>query len=529
MDIYDFIVSGAGSAGCAVAARLAEGGRYTVLLIEAGQRDRFFWTRPPLGYPMLFTDRRLNWMFESEPEPHLNNRRMYQPRGKILGGTSAINGMLYIRGQARDYDLWAQKGNPGWAWDDVLPFFKRAEHQTRGPDAFHGTGGPLTVSDQPNPSPVALAIIEAAVQAGLPHNGDFNGPDQEGAGLYQTTTYRRQRMSSARAYLSHPPANLRIVPGAQATRLLFEGRRVTGIEYRQGDTLVQVAARREVVVSGGAFGSPQLLQLSGLGPEGHLRDNGIPVVLDLPAVGANLRDHLYASLIFRCKEAVTLNELARSPWRKALAGVQYLLARKGPLAANGIWAGIFARSDERQDRPDIQINTNIWSVAARDKSGMRVHDFPGFTMSPVHLAPRATGEVRLRSADPMADPMIRHNFFADADDRRIMIAAVRLVRRIAGMPALARFMQGEIRPGAPQTDDEIEDWLRANAIANLHPVGSCAMGPDGVVDHRLRVRGIGGLRIADTSVMPDLPRGNTNAPAIMVGEKCAAMMREDAA
>lgn len=528
---FDFIVSGAGSAGCAVAGRLAESGRYSVLLLEAGPPDSAFWIRVPMGYPMLFTDPRVNWMFESEPEPELNGRAMYNPRGKVLGGTSSINGMLYIRGHPRDYDIWAQMGNPGWGWQDVLPYFRRAEDQGRGEDDYHGTGGPLAVSDQPDPSPVALAIVEAAKQAGIPANSDFNGARQEGAGLFQTTTRNRRRCSSARAYLSAAGRNLRVDTGAHATRLLFQERRAVGIEYRRNGQLLRARARAGVVVSGGAFGSPQLLQLSGIGPAAHLRDHGIGVLHDLPGVGANLRDHFYAPIIFRCREPVTINELARSPLRKIIAGAQYVLARRGPLAANGIFAGVFTRTDDSRDRPNLQINTNIWSVASRDRKGMHVHDFPGFTMSPVHLDPVATGEVRLRSPDPFADPVIRHNFFRDEVDRMAMVSAVRIVRGIAAQPALDRYVEDEIRPGPDvQSDDEIVSWLRANGIANLHPVGSCAMLPEasgGVVDHRLRVHGTGGLYVADASIMPRLPAGNTNAPAIMVGEKCAAMILED--
>lgn len=528
---FDFIVSGAGSAGCAVAGRLAESGKHRVLLLEAGPADKAFWIGVPMGYPMLFTNPKVNWMFESEPEPELNNRPMYNPRGKVLGGTSSINGMLYVRGHPNDYDNWAQMGNPGWSWSDVLPFFRKAEDQSRGADEYHGTGGPLAVSDQPNPSPVALAIIEAAKQSGIPGNSDFNGASQEGAGLFQTTTRNRRRCNSARAYLETARQNLRIDTEAHATRLIFEGRRAIGIEYRQRGRLLRARARLGVVVSGGAFGSPQLLQLSGIGPAGHLRDRGVDVLHDLSGVGSNLRDHFYCSLIFRCHEPVTINELARSPLRKVLAGAQYVLARRGPLAANGIFAGVFTRTDMTRDRPNLQINTNIWSVASRDKRGMQVHDFPGFTMSPVHLDPVSTGEVRLRSADPFADPVIRHNFFRDEVDRRAMVDAVRIVRRIATQPALGRYMAEEIRPGPEvQTDAEIIDWLRANGIANLHPVGSCAMLPQasgGVVDHRLRVHGIGGLYVADASIMPRLPAGNTNAPSIMIGEKCAAMILED--
>jgi choline dehydrogenase len=531
---FDYIVAGAGSAGCVVAARLSESGRYSVLLLEAGPEDTAFWIKVPMGYPMLFSDARINWMFESEPEPDLGGRRMYQPRGKVLGGTSSINGMLYIRGHPRDYDQWRQMGNEGWSWADVLPYFKKAEDQQRGPDDFHGVGGPLTVSDQEGRFELADAIVAAGVEAGLPRNPDFNGATQEGVGYFQTTTRKRRRWNTSQAYLA--PArrrpNLAIVTRAHATRLLLKGGRATGIEYRTPAGLAEAKARREIIVCGGAFGSPQLLLLSGIGPADHLAAIGVAVQHDLPGVGANLRDHFYASLMFRCAKPITINDLANSPLRRIWAGMQYVFLKRGPLSTNGIYAGVFARSDPSKERPDLQINTNIWSVAGRDKSGMRPHPFPGFTMSPVHLDPHSRGSVRLRSPDPLAPPEIRMNFFRTPSDIAAMVSAVKLVRRIASQPALQAYNRGEISPGAEtRTDEEIEAFLRRAGIANLHPVGSCRMGSDrdAVVDARLRVHGVGNLRVVDAAVMPTLPAGNTNAPTIMIAEKASDMILADAA
>jgi choline dehydrogenase len=533
-DTFDYIVSGAGSAGCVVAARLSESGKYSVLLLEAGPEDSAFWIKVPMGYPMLFSDPKINWMFESEPEPELDNRRMYQPRGKVLGGTSSINGMLYIRGNPRDYDDWRAMGNPGWGWSDVLPYFKQSEDNTRGADAFHGAGGPLTVSDQNGHFELADAIVNAAAATGLPRNPDFNGPTQDGTGYFQTTTRERRRANTSQAFLT--PArnrpNLKIATNAQATRVLIENGAATGIEYKTAAGLKQARARREVIVCGGAFGSPHLLLLSGIGPADHISSKGIKPVHDLPGVGANLLDHFYASLMFRCKKPVTINDLVNNPVKKVLAGMEYVFFKRGPLATNGIYAGVFGRTDPSKDRPDLQINTNLWSVGSRTKAGMEPHPFSGFTMSAVQLDPRSRGTVRLKSADPLADPEIRMNFFKDRADIDQMIRSVKFVRNIAAQAPLSDYIDGELSPSADaKTDAEIEAFLRKNAIANLHPVGSCRMGTDrdAVVDARLRVHGIRGLRVIDAAIMPTLPSGNTNAPAIMIGEKGAAMILEDAA
>ncbi|MBL8567613.1 MAG: choline dehydrogenase [Phreatobacter sp.] len=526
---YDFIITGAGSAGCVLANRLTESGRHRVLLLEAGGEDNLFWMRVPMGYPMLFANPKINWMFESAPEPELGNRTMYQPRGKVLGGTSSINGMVYIRGNSRDYDDWRQAGCEGWSYDDVLPYFRKAENQARGEDTYHGVGGPLHVSDHPKRDEISDAIIAAGVEAGLPANNDFNGAVQEGIGYYQTTTHRSRRWSTANAYL-HPVRsrpNLHVVTGAHATRLILEGTRATGIEFTTPKGTHVARASGEVIISGGVFGSPQLLQLSGIGPADHLKQMGIAPVLDRPAVGANLQDHFYIQFMFRCPKPITLNDLAMSWPKKLWAGAQYLLAGKGILAGNGIYAGAFARTDPRLDRPDLQINMNIWSVAERTAAGMVPHPFSGFTMSPVHLKPDARGTVRLTSADPKAAPDIRFNFLRTRHDIDAMVAGMRLVRKISQQPALKPYVTEEIQPGLDVASDaDFETFLRAKSYSNLHPVGTCRMGHDEtcVVDPQLRVHGIEALRVVDASVMPRVTTGNTNAPTIMIAEKASDMI-----
>ncbi|MGH7061037.1 MAG: GMC family oxidoreductase, partial [Stellaceae bacterium] len=515
-NVFDFIVAGAGSAGCAVAARLSESGRHRVLLLEAGGEDRYPWIHVPMGYGRLFSNPRVNWMFESEPEAELEGRTLYQPRGKVLGGTSSINGMVYMRGNPRDYDEWRQRGCTGWDWDSVLPYFKKAEDQERGADEFHGTGGPLRVSDQPARFELAEHWIAAAVEAGLPPNNDFNNGTQDGAGPFQSTTKGRRRWSTAAAYLKPARArrNLAVATNAHATRIVFEDGRAAIVEYLQKGAPQSARARGEIVVCGGVYGSPQLLQLSGLGPADLLQRYGIPVVRDMPAVGADLQDHFYVRMAFRCTKPITLNDVANNPLRKVAAGLQYLLFRRGPLATNGICAGGFARSDARLARPDIQLNFSLWSFAERTRKGVYPHPFPGFTVSAIHLRPDARGDVRLKSADPLAAPAIRFNFLKTRYDLDALTTGMRLARRIVGQPALADYVAGELVPGSEMVSDaELEAAIRRYGLSNLHPVGTCRMGGDdmAVLDPRLQVRGVRGLRVADASVMPSVPAGNTNA------------------
>jgi choline dehydrogenase len=531
-DTYDFIVTGAGSAGCAVAGRLSESGKYRVLLLEAGAKDTNPWIHVPLGYTKTYTDPRVNWMFDSEPEKELNGRTLYQPRGKVLGGTSSINGMVYMRGTPTDYDGWRQKGCEGWGYDDVLPFFKKAEDQERGPSEFHGSGGPLHVS---NPVRCALgdAMVKAAVEAGVPANDDFNGATQEGVGYYQTTTTNRRRWSSARAYLGPAKgrANLTISTQSHATRILFNGQKAIGVEYQTPEGRKTAYAKGEIVVSGGVYGSPQLLQLSGVGPGDLLQEYGVPVVRDMEGVGKHLHDHFNTYLVWRCSQKVTLNDLAASPLRKLTQGVQYVFTRSGQLANAGIYAGAFVKSDPRLEQPDLQINMFGWSAFERLRTGIKPHPFSAFTLSPVHLRPEGRGTVRLKSADPLAAPAIRFNFLASDYDFQALIYGTRFSRKIAEQAALQPFVVEEVIPGLGcQSDDEMKAEIRLRGVSNLHPVGTCRMGRnvDDVVDPRLKVHGIEHLRVADASIMPQVPGGNTNAPSIMIGEKCAAMILEDA-
>jgi choline dehydrogenase len=530
---FDYIVTGAGSAGCCVAARLSESGRYRVLLLEAGPDDRYWWIHVPIGYSRLFANPKVNWMFESEPEPELEGRTMYQPRGKVLGGTSSINGMVYMRGNPADYDLWRQRGCTGWDWDSVLPYFRKAEDQERGADATHGAGGPLRVSDQAVHWELGDHFIAAAQQAGLPRNNDFNDGEQEGAGPFQNTTNRKRRWSTATAYLkpARSRASLAVRTNAHATRIVVEDGRAAAVEFLVDGVPHVARTRGEIVVCGGVYGSPQLLQLSGIGPGDLLRQFNIPVTHDLPGVGADLQDHFYVRMTFRCTEPITLNDIANSPVKKLLAGMRYVFLKQGPLTSNGICAGGFARSDPRLERPDIQLNFSVWSFADRNRAGVAPHPFSGFTISAVHLRPDARGTVTLKSPDPLAAPSIRFNFLKTRYDIDALTAGMRLARNITQQQPLARYVAEEVLPGGGVVSDaDFEATIRRYGISNLHPVGTCRMGadPQAVCDPRLKVTGIAGLRVVDAAVMPTVPAGNTNAPTIMIAEKASEMILDDA-
>ncbi len=533
-DIFDYIVAGAGSAGCAVAARLSESGRHRVLLLEAGPPDRNRWIHVPMGFSRLYSDPKVNWMYDSEPEKQLNNRTMYSPRGKTLGGTSSINGMVYMRGNAGDYDEWRQRGCTGWDYDSVLPFFKKAENRLKGADAFHGVGGPLTVTDREPGHELTDAVVAAMVEYGLPRNPDVNGATQEGAGYFQATTGNSKRWSTATAYLApaRHRANLTVRTNSLATRIIVENGRAVGVEYRENGVRRVSRARGEVVVSGGVFNSPQLLQLSGIGPGALLRQHGIDVVRDTPSCGAHMQDHFYVRHAYRASREVTMNTLAGSLPRSALAYAQYVLFASGPLASNGVPAGGFARSDPRLERPDLQFNFSPFSYATRGPKGAIPHNFPGFSLSAIHLKPDARGTVMLKSPDPAIAPAIAFNFLQTQYDLQALTTAMKMVRAFVRQPSLAPYVAEEVVPGARfATDADLEQAIRENAQSNLHPVGTCRMGPEGsdsTVDPQLRVWGIGGLRVVDASVMPTVPAGNTNAPTIMIAEKAAATMLADA-
>jgi choline dehydrogenase len=527
---FDYIVVGAGSAGCVLANRLTAAGRHRVLLLEAGGKDRNIWIHIPIGYAKLFADPKCNWLYTSEPEPALNNRQVIQPRGKVLGGSSSINGLLYVRGQHEDFDHWRQLGNSGWGFADVLPYFRRAEDQERGPDEMHGVRGPLAVSNVSEPHPLCEAFIDAARQAGFPRNDDFNGAAQEGAGYFQLTTKNGRRWSTSVGYLrpARRRPNLKVATDALATRLIFAGCRAVGVEYRQGDALHTARANLEVIVAGGAFNSPQLLQLSGIGPAELLHAHGIEVVADLPGVGADLQDHLQVRLVYRCTEPITMNEVMNH-WRHRYgAGLRYLLSRKGLLTIGAGYAGAFLRTRPELATPDVQIHFLIFST---ESAGASLHPFPGFMTSICQLRPESRGFVRIKSGDPAMPPAIQPRYLTNLFDCDTVVDGLKLLRRLMAQPAMRRYIAEERAPGEQcVSDTDLLAFARATGTTVYHPTSTCRMGEDpaAVVDARLRVHGIAGLRVVDASIMPTIVSGNTNAAVVMIAEKAADMILEDA-
>ncbi|MCR4470465.1 GMC family oxidoreductase [Burkholderia sp. SCN-KJ] len=525
---FDYIIVGAGSAGCVLANRLSADGRYRVLLLEAGGKDRNIWIHVPLGYGKTMFNPKLNWMFETEPVPELNGRRVKQPRGRVLGGSSSLNGLLYVRGQREDYDDWKSLGCDGWGYHDVLPYFIRSEDQERGADPWHGTGGPLAVSDFPDDKhPIADAFIASAIAHGIPYNNDFNGDGQEGVGYFQATARDGLRCSTAVGFLrpAMQRGNLVVRTHAHVQRVLFADKRATGIEYQRHDGSLHIArARCEIILSAGALQTPQLLELSGVGHPEVLSRLGVPLVHAAPDVGENLQDHLQARLIYETRDKITVNDDLVSWRRKVGMVLRYITHRRGPLTWLAGIAGGFARTDPSFLRPDIQFHLYPYSSDRADPS---LHSFSAFTLTVCKLRPEARGSVHAVSRSPLMPPSIQPNYLNHPADVATMIAAVKLGRSVMAGAPTQRLITDEYSPGRDcRTDDDILAFIREKAFSVYHPVGSCRMGSDATapVDPQLRVRGIDGLRVADASIMPIIVSGNTNAAAIMIGEKAADLI-----
>ena len=535
---YDYVIVGAGSAGCVLANRLTAGGRNRVLLIEAGGHDRRIWLRIPIGYGKSFYDPRVNWMYQTEPDPGLDGRTGYWPRGKVLGGSSAINAMVFVRGHPSDFDDWAALGNRSWGWTDVLPFFKKLEAYSRGADLWRGDDGPMPVQNvDADLHPLCQAYLQAGEQAGLGRSEDFNGRSMEGVGLYQITTRSGLRVSAASAYLK-PAAhrsNLRIETDALADRVLFEGARATGVDYIHNGVRRTARAGREVIVSAGAIGSPLILQRSGVGPPEVLKSHGIDVIVANAAVGSNLQDHLCIDHVYRTR-VPTLNEVLRPLVGQLRAVVTYLLRRRGPLSLSVNQGGGFVRSRPNIGRPNLQLYFSPVSYTRAPPGTrplMRPDPFPGILLSAQPCRPVSRGYLHVRSSRPEAAPVIVPNSLHAPQDLQDLLDGADLLRKLAATPALSAVIEREIAPGphVQSRDDMVRD-IRARASSVFHPIGTCRMGPDpgsNVVDERLRVHGLASLRVIDASVFPTLTSANTNAPVLMVAEKAAALLHEDAA
>jgi choline dehydrogenase len=503
-----------------LANRLTEGGRHSVLLLEAGPRDTDPWIHVPLGYGKLFSRTDVNWAYESEPERALNDRRIFTPRGKVLGGSSSINGLVYIRGQREDFDGWAI---PGWGFDELLPYFKKSENQSRGADPWHGVGGPLAVSDLPRHE-LCEAFIASAMALGIPRNDDFNGATQEGTGYYQATALKGRRCSTAVGYLrpAEKRPNLKIEVNALVTKINFDGPRAVGVEFRKAGETHTVNAG-EIILAGGAFNSPQLLQLSGVGPRELLEQHGIRLVHELRAVGEELQDHFYVRTFWRCCKAITLNDDMMSWWRKGAIGLRYLLFKQGPLTVSAGHAAAFVRTRRELSRPDAQLYFINFSTAKR---GGVLHLHSGFTCAVSQLQVESRGSVRIRSADPAAAPAIRYNYLATENDRRVMVDGLKLIRRIVNTPPMRDYVSAEYLPGpAVQADSEWLEYCRGMGETVFHPTSTCRMGA--VVDEKLKVKGLRGLRVIDASVMPAVPSGNINAAVVAIAEKGADLVKQE--
>jgi choline dehydrogenase len=538
MGEYDYIIVGAGSAGCVLANRLTESGQHRVLLLEAGGSDATPWIRVPVGYARTFNDSRYNWMYRTEPEPALENRTALWPRGKVLGGSSSINAMVFVRGQPGDFDDWRDGGNPGWGWQDVLPYFRRLEDHAWGASEYHGAGGPVHVHDPSDTvHPLCKTFLAACAEAGIAITRDFNGAVAEGAGLWQVTIRNGVRVSSASAYLrpARRRPNLELATGARTARVLLSGATATGVEYLRGGSKLTATARREVLLAAGAIGSPQLLELSGVGDPELLRRLGIPPLAALPAVGRGLQDHVCVSYFYRSR-VPTLNDELAPFLGKARAALRYALRRDGPLSMSVNQAGAFVRSRPQLGRPNLHIYFNPASYSTTTSGPSRrllkPDPFPGFLMSFNTCRPTSRGSVHVRSADPLASPAIVPNSLSTPEDIADVYEGARVLRRLSGAKPLAAVIESELLPGERvRSDAEVLEDFRHRAGSVFHPCGTCAMGPDptrSVVDPRLRVHGVANLRVVDASVFPTVTSGNINAPTLMLAEKAADLIREDA-